>query len=104
MICDAARTARIPVSLCGEMAGDTQYTPILLALGLTQLSMNPGSIPRVKRLVRELRQDDCEELLAEAFSCATHEDMSALVHAFLHSKTSLRLDAGSELEAEPLDA
>lgn len=51
---EAASAARIPVSVCGEMAGDERMTPILLGFGITELSMNPVSLPRVKKRILEL--------------------------------------------------
>lgn len=50
----AANRAGIPISLCGEMAGDPRYTMLLLGLGLTELSMTPTAVPRVKRRIRGL--------------------------------------------------
>jgi phosphotransferase system enzyme I (PtsI) len=51
---EAALRARIPVSVCGEVAGDPRFTPLLLGLGVRELSMAPASIPRVKRRIRHL--------------------------------------------------
>ncbi|MDD9876547.1 MAG: phosphoenolpyruvate--protein phosphotransferase [Magnetovibrio sp.] len=50
----AALRARIPISICGEMAGDPRYTALLLGLGLRELSMSPAAIPRVKQRIREM--------------------------------------------------
>ncbi len=44
----------IPVGICGEMAGEPRYTALLLGLGLRQLSMSPGSLPRLKQRIRNL--------------------------------------------------
>ena len=49
---EAAHRAGIPVSVCGEMAGDPRCTVLLLGLGIRELSMAAGSIPRVKERVR----------------------------------------------------
>ena len=49
-----ALRARIPVSICGEMAGDPRYTALLLGLGLREFSMVASSIPRVKQRIRNL--------------------------------------------------
>ncbi|HEX6841727.1 MAG TPA: phosphoenolpyruvate--protein phosphotransferase [Stellaceae bacterium] len=51
---EAALRARIPVSLCGEMAGDPRFTPLLLGLGIRDLSMAPSNIGRVKQRIRGL--------------------------------------------------
>ncbi|OYQ35970.1 phosphoenolpyruvate--protein phosphotransferase [Niveispirillum lacus] len=49
---EAAGRAGIPVSVCGEMAGDPRYAALLLGLGVRELSMAPGNLPLVKRRVR----------------------------------------------------
>src|SRR5690349_5370880 len=95
-IADAARTARIPVTVCGEMAGDPEQTPILVGLGFEQLSMNAGSIPQIKRLIRELRRDDCVDLFEEASRCTTHKEVDEVVRDFLEAKAPL---AGYAFEA-----
>jgi len=51
---EAALRARIPVSICGEMAGEPRYTALLLGLGLRELSMTASAIPRVKQRIRDL--------------------------------------------------
>jgi phosphotransferase system enzyme I (PtsI) len=53
----AAHRANIPVSVCGEIAGDPRYTALLLGLGVLELSMAPGNLPRVKQRVRALDLD-----------------------------------------------
>ncbi len=49
---EAGQLARIPVSLCGEMAGDPRFTRILLGVGLRQFSMAPGMLPLIKQQIR----------------------------------------------------
>jgi len=51
---EAAERRQIPISVCGEMAGDPRYAALLLGLGLRELSMAPQSIPRVKQRIRSL--------------------------------------------------
>jgi len=48
----AGKQARIPVAMCGEMAGDPRYTRLLLGLGLTEFSMHPATMLEVKKIVR----------------------------------------------------
>lgn len=51
---EAALRARIPVCLCGEMAGDPRYAALLLGLGIRDLSMASNALPRVKQRIRSL--------------------------------------------------
>lgn len=50
----AALRARIPLSVCGEMAGDPSFTALLLGLGIRELSMTPRALPRVKERILAL--------------------------------------------------
>ena len=50
----AALRARIPVSVCGEIAGDPRFTALLVGLGIHEFSMNPNKLPLVKRRIRSL--------------------------------------------------
>jgi phosphotransferase system enzyme I (PtsI) len=50
---NAGKAAGIPVAMCGEMAGDTRYTRLLLGLGLEEFSMHPSALLEVKKIVRE---------------------------------------------------
>ena len=51
---EAALRARIPISVCGEIAGDPRYAPLLIGLGIRELSMVASSLPRVKQRIRNL--------------------------------------------------
>ncbi len=59
---DAAHKEGIEVALCGEMASEPLYIPVLLGLGIDELSMNPYSIPRAKSVIRKLDQNYCRNL------------------------------------------
>ena len=55
IVIDAGAKNKIPVSLCGEMAGDSNYTKLLLGLGLKSFSMHPSAIPEIKKYHDKLR-------------------------------------------------
>ncbi|MCD4717451.1 MAG: phosphoenolpyruvate--protein phosphotransferase [Desulfobacterales bacterium] len=57
-VVNAARDAGIGVSLCGQMAGDPLCVPILLGLGIDELSMNARSIPLIKMITRSLSMEE----------------------------------------------
>lgn len=68
MTLGAGHAAGVPVSLCGEMAGDPQYTRLLLGLGLTQFSMHPGSLLEVKQVVTRSDVAQLRQLAHRALS------------------------------------
>jgi phosphotransferase system enzyme I (PtsI) len=58
--CLAGKKAGIPVGMCGELAGDTNMTEILVGLGLDELSMSAGAIPEVKARIRSVQTGAAE--------------------------------------------
>ncbi len=58
----AANRADKEVSLCGEMAGDPEFTMLLLGLGLRTLSITPPAIPEVKKIIRAVSLDQCRRV------------------------------------------
>ncbi len=76
-----AKAAGIPVAMCGEMAGNMRYLPLLVGLGLDELSMGAAAIPRVKRALGALRRDRCARLVERALACATAAEVAQLLAA-----------------------
>ena len=66
MIADGAHANNIWVGVCGEMAGDIVLTPLLLGLGMDELSASASLVPRVKRAVQRLSVAECKALVEEA--------------------------------------
>ncbi len=64
----AANRRDIDVTCCGEMAGEPESVMLLLGMGLRKLSMTPGSIPEIKRLVRSVSIAQCEKIARRAAS------------------------------------
>ena len=64
-VADVAHEKGIKVFMCGEMASDPIYMPVLLGLGLDELSMNPQSIPAVKSMVRSLNIEDIKPFMKD---------------------------------------
>jgi len=63
---DAAHDEGIPVSLCGEMAAKPEATPVLVGLGLDELSASPTYLPEVKRVIRAMTYPEAQELADQA--------------------------------------
>ena len=72
---DAAHAAGIWVGLCGEMGGDIALTPLLIGLGVDELSCGAAVLPRVKRAVRSLDHATCHALAVEALKADTGSEV-----------------------------
>jgi phosphoenolpyruvate-protein phosphotransferase (PTS system enzyme I) len=77
MIADAAHANNIWVGVCGEMAGDVALVPLLLGLGMDELSAGATLVPRVKRAVQSLTIPECRELVAETLKLDTASEILA---------------------------
>jgi len=79
----AARREDVPVSCCGEAAGEVDYALLLMGLGLRTLSVTATNIPRLKRLVRSVKISQCERVARKALSF----DSESMVAAFIRDRT-----------------
>jgi len=77
MIAEAAHANNIWVGVCGEMAGDVALVPLLLGLGMDELSAGATLVPRVKRAVQSLAIPECRELVEEALKLNTASEILA---------------------------
>jgi phosphotransferase system enzyme I (PtsI) len=77
MIAEAAHAHHIWVGVCGEMAGDIALVPLLLGLGVDELSAAATLVPRVKRAVQSLAIPECRELVEETLKLNTSSEILA---------------------------
>ncbi|MCJ8705554.1 PTS sugar transporter subunit IIA, partial [Escherichia coli] len=68
--------------ICGELGGESRYLPLLLGLGLDELSMSSPRIPAVKSQLRQLDSEACRELARQACECRSAQEIEALLTAF----------------------
>jgi phosphotransferase system enzyme I (PtsI) len=78
-----ARRRDVPVSCCGESAGDPEFALLLIGLGLRTLSANAASIPHLKRVVRSVSVAQCERIASKALGF----DSDVSVAAYLRDQT-----------------
>lgn len=83
-VCDAAH-GRAAVAVCGEAAADETSVPVLVGLGVRELSVGPRAVPAVKAALRQLDTGTCRELAKKALTLPGPEDVRALVQSFLAS-------------------
>lgn len=84
---DAAHAAGIPVSLCGEMAGDPRVTPLLVGLGLDALSASPAYLTLVKRALRAMTFEEAHALARHALLQPDPDSVARLLRRWLHDHT-----------------
>jgi len=82
-VVDAGHEAGIPVGMCGEMAGEPLYVPILLGLGLDELSMNALAIPMVKKVIRSVTVNECRSLAQQIMRFGTPREIHDFVRQTL---------------------
>jgi len=78
IVSDAAKKHATPLFMCGEMAGDPFNLPILLGLGIDELSMNPQTIPMAKNVIRALALSETQPFLEEVLKQTTAGEVENL--------------------------
>ena len=100
LTCDAGERAKIPVSLCGEMAANPAYAWVLVGLGLRELSMQAASIPVVKNVIRGSSLDEMVALAAGALECETAAEARKLVMQEMSERFPEHLSHATQLISE----
>ena len=88
-IVDEAHRHQVPVSVCGEMAGDPVFAPLLLGLGVDSLSMSPAWLPSVKYLIRAMTMKDARELADQALTMSSPKEIYAKCDAFYRARVTV---------------
>ncbi len=86
----AADAAKIPVTVCGEMAGEPMLAPILIGLGIRELSMSAVSVPEVKATIRAIDLEGATALVARVRDMATAEEIRSVVAAYMFAHQAKR--------------
>lgn len=80
---EAAKEHNLYVSVCGQMAESVMLTPLLLGLGVNELSMPVASVPVQRRMVRSLELADCEILVTKALQCSNANEVMDLTREMI---------------------
>jgi phosphotransferase system enzyme I (PtsI) len=75
----AGQQNQTPVTMCGEMAGDPNYTRLLLGMGLTEFSMHPNSLPQVKHIIADSHLPELQQLATQLIQCHDYESYIRLL-------------------------
>jgi len=83
---ETSRKKKIRLGVCGEMASEILALPLLVGLGVDQLSIHPNLVPRSKAIVRELAYTDVQKLAQESLQCESAVEIEAKVNAFFRDR------------------
>ena len=83
MAARAAQVGSVPLTMCGQMCGNTTYTMLLLGLGFRTLSVAPSAIPELKKLCRSVSIEQCSELANRALQIDNARDVNELLKSEL---------------------
>ncbi|MBI3084825.1 MAG: phosphoenolpyruvate--protein phosphotransferase [candidate division NC10 bacterium] len=78
-VVSAAHNEGIWISMCGEMASDPLHGLVLVGLGFDELSMTPGAIPLMKRIIRSVTYGQAADVAQRLFGCATAQEVEGLL-------------------------
>ena len=78
-IIDESHKAGIGVGMCGEMASDPYYAPILLGFGLDEFSVASAQIPKIKRVIRSISFKNVQEVAEEILKCGDRDSISKII-------------------------
>lgn len=87
-IIDSANEAGIECTVCGEIAGEPKYIPMLLGLGYRNLSMSPAGLLKARMIIRALDMSDCEKLVDELLDIKIARLAEEHVGNFIEEKCS----------------
>ena len=79
MTLDAGARANIPVAMCGEMAGDSKFTQLLLGLGLREFSVHPAYLLEVKKIILESELNGLTPIAEAALKARSAADVEKLL-------------------------
>ena len=82
MVLSETRRLEIWTGLCGEMAADPESLPLLVGLGLNEISLPGAFIPAIKEKLSHLDSVECQKLLDQAMDCGSIESVQALLRTF----------------------
>jgi phosphoenolpyruvate-protein phosphotransferase len=77
-VVEASHQAGKWTGICGELGGDPEATPVLVGLGVDELSLNPAGIPQIKSILRDLSMETARDLAQKALHCRTSAEVRKL--------------------------
>ena len=84
-VTESAHRANIRVGLCGEMAGDVVLAPLLIGLGVDELSTSPTIVPQLKKVIRSMNRSQAQEIARQALTITSSDEIRRMSSALVMS-------------------
>lgn len=97
MTAQAAQEGNIPIAVCGALASDPQFVPLLIGLGVNQLSVVPSVLPEVKAVIRGLSLAQAKELAHRAVAMSSAAEVKDWVYACFMEKHAYTKDTNDHV-------
>jgi phosphotransferase system enzyme I (PtsI) len=85
-IIDEGHKVGIKVAMCGEMAGEPKYTPVILGMGLDEFSVSPSQIAPIKKIVRSMSFVDCKTMADKALKLEDSKSILKEIDLFYETR------------------
>lgn len=82
-VVEAGQKEHIPVTVCGQMSSSPMYVPLLMGMGLRQLSVTPHAIPELKEIIRQVTIPQAEQIAAHALTLELARDVESYLQSEL---------------------
>jgi phosphotransferase system enzyme I (PtsI) len=90
-ICNKNKREDFSLSICGELAGNPFFIPLLIGSGIHELSMTPNMIPPIKNLVRKLSVSECIDITQKAITSSNENEVISILKDFFTAKKLSKL-------------
>lgn len=97
-VAECARARKVPVAICGAMAAELLALPVLLGIGVLELSVEPTAVPEIKEAVSRIALDEAREVAQQCLSLGTADEIEALVRARFGPRLADLMAAGDGAE------
>lgn len=97
-VSECARESLIPCGICGAMAGELLAVPVLLGLGVLELSVEPTAVPEIKEAISRIELAEAQEVARRALTLSTADEIEGLVRARFGARLADLLAAGDGSE------
>ena len=86
MTVKAGEKKNIHVGICGELGGSPAATPLLVGLGMREISMTSAMIPEIKKIIRSMTYDECKRMTRKAMKMGTAQEVQSYLRAELKKR------------------